>query len=40
MRQIEREDNGCITETNFLEAAKKNPDLLWRVVHRYPFNKH
>ena len=37
MRQVDREEDGYITEDNFLKATKAHPDLLWWVVHRYPF---
>ena len=37
MRHIQREENGDVTESNFLQATRAEPELLWRIVHRYPF---
>ena len=37
MRQLNRTDTGTVTKEVFVNASRKHPDLLWRVIHRYPF---
>ena len=36
MRSLERDEDGAVEEEHFVDVTMDHPDLLWRVVHRYP----
>ena len=35
MRDLRRDADGYVSETNMVKACENNPDLLWQVVQRY-----
>ena len=37
MRKVPREPDGGVLESKLVEACEAHPELLWRIVHRYPF---